>query len=599
MNDKQVFIETHIQEHVVICLTELYDYKTKPSAINIQQTKPEFEGDISIVVFPYVRFSKKKPEDTALEIGELLIKKSEFVISYSVVKGFLNLSISNDYYYNVIKNIIKNPDLYGKCSANNNRIVIEYSSPNTNKPLHLGHIRNNLLGWSIAEILKEVGFDVIKVNLINNRGIHICKSMLGYMKWGNNEEPTQEMRGDKMIGKYYVMFEQAYKKEVENLKANGIDEKQAKAEAPLLKEAQNLLQEWEAGNSDVLKLWHKLNKWVYEGFDYTYKRLGIDFDKTYYESDTYLKGKDVVNIGLDQNTCYKQENNSIWISLKDENLDDKLLLRGDGTSVYITQDIGTAIIRNKDYNPQKMMYIVGNEQIHHFKVLKAVLKKLGHKWADTIEHVSYGMVELPDGKMKTREGKVVDADDLMDSMYITAKEKTTEIGKATDYNISEADELYKILSLGALKFFILKVDAKKNMLFNPNESIDFNGHTGPFVQYAYARIKSILRKADIDYQNNNADILKINLQQKEKELLKKIEKYPAIIKVSAKELNPSIIANYVYELAKMFNQFYHDLSILKETDNNIKVLRLQLAQSTAIVLQKGMQLLGCKMPERM
>lgn len=578
-------------------LLELYSIST--NNILFQKTRKEFEGDFTLVTFPYTKESKKSPEQLGAEIGEFLAKNNSNVSGFNVVKGFLNISLSNTFwlnYFNEIKNL---KDIgFRKENSSGRTIMLEYSSPNTNKPLHLGHVRNNLLGYSVAQILKANGHQVIKANIINDRGIHICKSMLAWQKFGNGETPENSgLKGDFLVGKYYVAFDKAYKKEIEELVAQGKTKEEAEKTAPLILEAQNMLRQWEAGDKEVVSLWKKMNDWVYAGFDVTYKTLGVDFDKMYYESNTYLFGKEIIQEGLAKNIFYKKENGSVAIDLTSEGLDEKIVLRSDGTSVYITQDIGTAIERFKEF-PQlnQLIYTVGNEQDYHFKVLFKILDKLGYSWAKECYHLSYGMVELPEGKMKSREGTVVDADELLQEMYDTAESTTKELGKVEGFTDEELKELYRTVSLGALKYFILKVDPKKKMLFDPKESIDFNGHTGPFIQYTYARIKSVLRKAELDFNTDNSGL---QLNALEKEIIKFIYDFPAAVDEAGKGYSPAVVANYVYELTKLFNRFYHEFSILKEENESVKKFRLQLAQTCAQAIANAMNLLGIKVPERM
>lgn len=578
-------------------LLELYSIST--NTILFQKTRKEFEGDFTLVTFPYTKESKKSPEQLGAEIGEFLIKNNSNVTSFNVVKGFLNISLSNAFwlnYFNAVKDL-KNIG-YRNENSSGKTIMLEYSSPNTNKPLHLGHVRNNLLGYSVAQILKANGHQVIKANIINDRGIHICKSMLAWQKFGNGETPESSgIKGDFLVGKYYVAFDKAYKKEIEELVSQGKTKEEAEKTAPLMLEAQHMLRQWEAGDKEVVALWKKMNDWVYAGFDVTYKTLGVDFDKMYYESNTYLFGKEIIQEGLEKNVFYKKENGSVAIDLTAEGLDEKIVLRSDGTSVYITQDIGTAIERFKEF-PQlnQLIYTVGNEQDYHFKVLFKILDKLGYSWAKECYHLSYGMVELPEGKMKSREGTVVDADELLQEMYDTAESTTKELGKVEGFTDEELKELYRTVSLGALKYFILKVDPKKKMLFDPKESIDFNGHTGPFIQYTYARIKSVLRKAELDFTTNNSEV---QLNALEKEIIKFIYDFPAVVDEAGKGYSPAVVANYVYELTKLFNRFYHEFSILKEENESVKKFRLQLSQTCAQAIANAMNLLGIKVPERM
>lgn len=576
---------------------ELYGVEIQPESLTINKTRKEFEGDYTLVVFPLAKAARKSPDLAGQEIGNWLKANLEDIGKFNVVKGFLNLTLNDDFWLDFLKNKIHD-DSYGFASAPRGEapVLIEFSSPNTNKPLHLGHIRNNLLGHSISEIFRATGKNIVKVNLVNDRGIHICKSMLAWHKWGQNETPASSgMKGDHLVGKYYVLFDKHYKEEVEQLKASGMDEETAQRNAPLMLEAQEMLRRWENGDPEVLDLWKMMNGWVYEGFDETYRRLGIQFDKIYYESDTYLLGKKLVEEGLEKGVFYRKDDGSVWVDLTDVGLDQKLLLRSDGTSVYITQDLGTAQLRFNEYNPQKMIYVVGNEQNYHFEVLTHVLKKLGKPYADTIFHLSYGMVELPEGKMKSREGTVVDADDLMDEMYETARQITLELGKAANLDEAEADKLFHKVGMAALKYFILKVDPKKNMLFNPAESIDFDGNTGPFIQYTYARIASVLRKAgEWSPQFGN-----IELKAEEKEVLRLLYDFPAIIQEAADEMNPGTVANFCYELARTYNQFYHNLSILHESDENRINFRLALSKLTSTVIRNGMYLLGIEVPEQM
>jgi len=594
-------IEKKILEILKDAIGELYGQQPDNSLLQVQKTRPEFQGEYTVVVFPLLKISRKNPEQTAQELGTYFIEKSPEITDFNVIKGFLNLSVSQSYWLGVFNQMLTD-NQYGFISEKQgNPLVIEYSSPNTNKPLHLGHIRNNLLGWSVSEIVKSSGTPVKKVNLVNDRGIHICKSMLAWQKWGNQVTPEiADQKGDKLVGDYYVRFDQEYKIEIKQLIESGQDPDWAKNNAPLLLEAKQLLKKWEDEDPEIRELWNKMNRWVYDGFDRTYERMGIDFDKIYYESQTYLLGKSLVEEGLQTGVFYKKEDGSVWCDLTSDGLDEKLLLRADGTSVYMTQDLGTAQLRYDDYHADKLIYVVGNEQNYHFDVLKLILKKLGKSWASHIEHLSYGMVELPQGKMKSREGTVVDADDLMDEMYQTAKKTTEELGKFDDFTPDEAHALYQMLSLGALKYFILKVDPKKTMMFNPQESIDFTGNTGPFIQYTHARIQSVLRKATesgIEFASPAEYSGEIN--DKEKSLLILLHGYPQTLKQAAENLSPALIANYVYELAKEFNQFYHAVTILKEERLPEKRFRLQLAFVTARTIKSAMQLLGIGVPDRM
>jgi len=577
---------------------ELYNSDIDEKQIQVQKTRKEIAGDYTINVFPLLRISKQKPEETANTIGEKLLNSTNIIEKFSVIKGFLNIELKQEFWINFLKENFSSQE-YGKANSTDKTVMIEYSSPNTNKPLHLGHIRNNLLGFSVAEIYKNAGNNVKKVNLVNDRGIHICKSMLAWQKFGKGETPESTgLKGDKLVGNYYVKFDQEYKKEIAELVNNGIKKEIAEKTAPLLLEAQKMLVKWEAKDPEVYSLWKKMNTWVYKGFDITYKNLGVNFDKIYYESETYLLGKKIVLEGLEKGILFKKEDGSIWADLTDDGLDQKLLLRANGTSVYMTQDIGTAHQRFSEFEIDNHIYIVGNEQNYHFQVLKLILKKLGYDWSDSIYHLSYGMVELPEGKMKSREGTVVDADDLIEEMINTAREKSEELGKLDDYSEKEKEQVYKTIALGALKYFILKVDPKKGMMFNPKESIDFNGNTGPFIQYAYARIRSILRKA----KENNIDFSTISsteLNEKEISLIKSNYEFPETVLNSANNNNPALIANYVYNLVKEFNQFYHDFSILKEEDSEIKSHRLAIVNFTGTTIKNAMRLLGIEVPERM
>ena len=566
--------------------------------VEFQPTRKDFEGDITVVVFPMLRVVKGNPVQIGTQIGEYLVEHVAEVLKYNVVKGFLNLVIADAYYLDFFKAISKVAD-YGYARTNaKDAVMVEYSSPNTNKPLHLGHIRNNLLGYSVAEILKAAGHKVYKTQIINDRGIHICKSMLAWQKFGKGETPESSgLKGDHLVGKYYVAFDKAYKVEIQQLIADGKDKKIAEKEAPILIEAQEMLRKWEAEDDNVVALWKKMNSWVYAGFDTTYKNMGVDFDKLYYESDTYLLGRDVVKEGLEKGVFFKKEDGSVWIDLTDEGLDEKIVLRSDGTAVYITQDIGTAIQRVTDFSDiNGMVYTVGNEQDYHFKVLFLILKKLGFSWAEKLYHLSYGMVDLPSGKMKSREGTVVDADDLMENMTATAAAISEDLGKLEGYSDEEKKQLYKTIGLGALKYYILKVDPKKRILFNPEESVDFQGNTGPFIQYTYARIQSILRKAeDITTALN----VTLELHEKEKALLKQLQIYPETIQLAAENYSPALIANYTYDLVKEFNSFYQQVSILGEVDESKKALRVALSRKVGEVIQSSFKLLGVAVPERM
>ena len=569
-------------------------------AVEFQPTRKDFEGDITIVVFPMLRFVKGNPVQIGEQIGTYLKEQVDEVSGFNVVKGFLNLIINDAFYLDFFNGINDSPDYGFVNESETDAVMVEYSSPNTNKPLHLGHIRNNLLGYSVSEILKASGKKVYKIQIINDRGIHICKSMLAWQRFGNGETPeSTKLKGDKLVGNYYVAFDKAYKAEVAKMVAEGADEKEAKIKAPILQEAQEMLRKWEAGDKEVVTLWEKMNQWVYDGFEVTYKNLGVDFDKFYYESDTYLLGKDVVADGIKEGIFYKKEDGSVWIDLTEEGLDEKIVLRSDGTAVYMTQDIGTAIQRVKDYpDINGMVYIVGNEQDYHFKVLFLILKKLGFSWSEHLHHLSYGMVDLPSGKMKSREGTVVDADDLMEDMTQTAATISEELGKLEEYSQVEKEALYKMVGLGALKYYILKVDPKKRILFNPEESVDFQGNTGPFIQYTYARIQSILRKADFDIEGSATKDLP-DLHTKEKELIKQLQLFPGTVQLAAENYSPALMANYVYDLVKEFNSFYQNVSILGEADQHRKVLRVQLSKKVGEVIKSGFGLLGIDVPERM
>ena len=591
-----VNIEEFIASVVKRAAEELYGVGDN---IQIQKTRKEFEGDYTVVVFPLLRASKKSPEATATELGEKIAASTPEISAFNVIKGFLNLSVDASFWAQRFAEIVDTEN-YGMAPSSGRTIMIEYSSPNTNKPLHLGHIRNNLLGYSVATILKANGHNVIKVNLVNDRGIHICKSMLAWQLYGGGETPASSgMKGDHLVGKYYVEFDKHYKQEVKALMAEkGISEDEAKKKAPIMLQAQEMLRKWEAKDPEVYSLWETMNGWVYEGFDVTYKALGVDFDKVYYESQTYLLGKSLVEEGLKKGVFFRKEDNSVWIDLEADGLDQKLLLRGDGTSVYMTQDLGTALSRFEENKLDDMIYVVGNEQNYHFQVLKLVLKKLGYEWSDNIFHLSYGMVELPEGKMKSREGTVVDADDLIADMVATAREMSEELGKLDGVSDEEAAKISEMVGLGALKYFILKVDPKKTMLFDPRESIDFNGNTGPFVQYTHARICSILRKAE-EAGIDSSNYMEATLLAEEVELIKALTEYPAVVRSAGEQFAPSVIAAYAYDLAKQFNGYYHDHSILKEENAAVRSLRLKLAGEVARVIRSAMSLLGINVPERM
>ncbi|MDD2192829.1 MAG: arginine--tRNA ligase [Bacteroidales bacterium] len=596
-------IDLLLQESIKKALVSLYDISVDLKDITLYTTKKEFEGDFTLVVFPFVKQSRKSPEQTAKEIGDFVVGSCEDIVGFNVIKGFLNFEVSNYYWLRFIDHFKTKYTFGYKPIRDEKPIVVEYSSPNTNKPLHLGHIRNNLLGWSVAEILKANGYAVRKVNLVNDRGIHICKSMIAWQKFGQGETPeTSGLKGDHLVGKYYVLFDKEYKKEIATMISEGVDKELAEKTAPIMLEAQDMLRKWEAKDKDVIDLWKRMNAWVYKGFDETYYKMGVDFDKVYYESETYLLGKDLVREGLEKGVLYKKEDNSIWCDLTHEGLDEKLLQRADGTSVYMTQDLGTATLRHNDFNSDNLLYVVGNEQNYHFDVLKLVLKKIGFDWAENLRHLSYGMVELPEGKMKSREGTVVDADDLIKEMINTAKEQTLEHGKTDGFSEAEAEKLYWMLAMGALKYFILKVDPTKNMLFNPKESIDFTGNTGPFIQYTHARIRSIIRKAQ-EEKGINLETLRLDLSSKlnskELEIIRILYQYPAIVDQAGKTFSPALIANYVYDLAKSFNAFYQDVQILREEDEALMKMRIGIASFVGNTIKSAMELLGITVPERM
>ena len=590
-------VENIIANAVSKGLSELYGAQISPETIQVQATRKEFEGNFTVVVFPFLKLSHKSPEATAEDLGKWLVDNESVISAFNVVKGFLNLSVSSSLWIDRLKKMLDSPTYGTKPLTDESELVmVEYSSPNTNKPLHLGHVRNNLLGYSLSRILEANGKKVIKTNIVNDRGIHICKSMLAWQKWGNGATPeTSGKKGDHLIGDYYVEFDKHYREELEELQKKGLSKEEAEAESSLMAEAREMLRKWENGDKEVRDLWATMNSWVYEGFDETYHRLGVDFDKIYYESETYLEGKDLVLKGLEEGKMYRKDDGSVWADLTENGLDHKLLLRSDGTSVYMTQDIGTAKLRYRDYPIDKMVYVVGNEQNYHFQVLSIILDRLGFKWGKDLTHFSYGMVELPEGKMKSREGTVVDADDLIDKMIDSAKEASAE--RFVDMTENEADEIARMVGLGALKYFLLKVDPKKNMLFNPKESIDFNGNTGPFLQYTYARIKSILRKAsDIDFDNLSD---KVEPNEKEIAIIQKLGEFPSVVEEAGNTYSPALIANYCYDLAKQYNQFYHDYPIFKEPDQEVMKLRLAISAMTGRVLKEGVGLLGMEMPERM
>ena len=593
-------IDSIISEAVSRAVKELYATDTPADSIVPQATRKEFEGNVTVVVFPWVKAARKSPEAVGTEIGEWLVNNEPAVEKFNVVKGFLNLTIAPGFWNSVLAHIADTPD-YGMKAADETSplVMVEYSSPNTNKPLHLGHIRNNLLGFSLAEILKACGNRVVKTNIVNDRGIHICKSMLAWQKWGDGVTPESSgKKGDHLIGDFYVLFDKHFKAEVKSLMEQGMSEDEAKAESPLMKEAREMLVKWEQKDPEIRGLWQKMNEWVYAGFDETYKRMGVDFDKIYYESETYLEGKEKVLEGLDAGKMYRKEDGSVWADLTGDGLDHKLLLRSDGTSVYMTQDIGTAKLRFQDFPIDKMIYVVGNEQNYHFQVLSILLDRLGFKWGKDLVHFSYGMVELPEGKMKSREGTVVDADDLMDDMVSTARSVSAELGKLDGLTDEETAAISEMVGLGALKYFLLKVDPRKNITFNPKESIDFNGNTGPFIQYTYARIRSVLRKAaeeGMQVEDHSA----VTPGEREITLIQALADYPSVVAAAGQSYSPALIANYVYDLVKLYNQFYHDCSILKETDTAVRSLRLRLSSQTARVIESGMKLLGIRVPERM
>ena len=591
-------LELRLLNPILLAVKKLFGADLPAHQVNFQTTRKEFDGDVTLVVFPMVRFAKKSPEETAEVIGNYLVETLDFIDNFNVVKGFLNLVVSQSYWLESYA-LAFNTDNYGRVKATKNdpKIVVEYSSPNTNKPLHLGHVRNNLLGYSVAEIIKASGRQVKKVQIINDRGIHICKSMLAWQRFGQGETPASSgMKGDHLVGKYYVLFDKEYKKEIALLVSKGTAEELAVKEAPLLIEAQNMLRLWEAKDQEVVALWEMMNSWVYEGFNSTYKRMGVDFDKHYYESSTYLLGKKYIDLGLEKGVFYTKDDRSVWIDLTDEKLDHKLLLRGDGTSVYITQDIGTAIQRHLDFDFNKMIYTVGNEQDYHFNVLFKILNRLGYSWSNDCHHLSYGMVDLPSGKMKSREGTVVDADDLMHEMVATAKSISEDLGKLEGFKTEELEAIYEMIGMGALKYFILKVDPRKRMLFDPAESIDFNGNTGPFIQYTHARICSLNRKADdLNVQTNPES----DLHTKEKELIKVLLRYPEVIQEAADECSPALVANFTYELVKQYNQFYQQVPIFGTTNEHDRAFRIGLSNFVGKVIASSMNLLGIDVPERM
>ena len=584
-------IKENIQQKISKVIEKLY--QVEGIALEVQENKTDFEGDFTIVIFPLVKQLKKSPNVLGEELGEELLKMVDFVEKYNVVKGFLNISVRSTLFFEIFKATQEN---FGKIEQKNKKVMVEYSSPNTNKPLHLGHIRNILLGYSVSQILQEAGYEVVKTQIVNDRGIHICKSMLAWEKFGNGETPaTSGLKGDKLVGNYYVKFDQEYKKEIETLKQEGLSEEEAKKQVSLFLEAQKMLLDWEKEDPKVRRLWEMMNQWVYAGFAETYKRLGVDFDQIQYESDTYLLGKNLIQEGVAKGVFYQKEDGSVWCDLTDEGLDEKLLLRGDGTSVYMTQDLGTAVGRFEDNDIQKLIYTVGNEQDYHFQVLFKILKKLGYQWADQLYHLSYGMVELPNGKMKSREGTVVDADDLMQEMYLTAKEKAQELGKLENLTDEEKEKSYEIVGMGALKYFMLKVDPKKKMLFNPAEIIDFNGNTGPFIQYTYARIQSLLEKANFQ----NTALAEVVPNASEKELISRLSEMKNVVEKASETLSPAHLANYIYDLVKAYNSFYQNNPILNQEDETVKNFRLHLSSLTSNTIKKGLGLLGIGVVNRM
>jgi arginyl-tRNA synthetase len=595
-------IDTSILTAVTDGLEKLYGISPEPSQVQVQRTRPEFDGDFTLVVFPLIKISGKNPEETAREIGELLSKALPDISGFNIVKGFLNLKLFDSYWLKFLDNALAEPEFGFSKSVSLNPVVVEFSSPNTNKPLHLGHIRNNLIGWSISEILQANGLPVIRVNLVNDRGIHICKTMLAYRKWHDGRDPVGEgLKGDKFVGDLYVQFESANRKIIESLVEAGLSPEEAYKNSPLTMEAVEMLQAWERNEPGVRALWEKMNGWVYAGFNKTYERMGIRFDKVYHESDTYLLGKELVKEGLEKGIFRQKDDGSVWVDLVSFGLDEKLILRSDGTSVYITQDLGTAQLRHDEFHPSRLLYVVGNEQNYHFEVLQAVLKLLGRDWAGQIHHVSYGMVELPTGKMKSREGTVVDADDLLQEMYDTAAEMTYELGKSAGLGTEESKELFEMIGQGALKYFMLRVDPKKNMLFNPEESIDFNGNTGPFIQYTHARIRSLLKKAKSSgYALHNQEVPSTcPLQPKERAVLRLLHEFPAVVADAGKSLSPALIANFTFELAREYNQFYQEVPVLREEDHSAVIFRLKLSELVAATIRRSMKLLGIKVPERM
>lgn len=595
-------MENRLKNYIGKAIEGIYSVVVDPGLIQIQETRKEFSGDFTVVVFPFTKYSKSSPEATGDRIGSYLVDNHPEIKEYNVIKGFLNIVLADSYWSNTFEEIISS-ESWGFTQPKDDSpvILVEYSSPNTNKPLHLGHIRNILLGFSLNRILSSTGNIVRKTNIVNDRGIHICKSMVAWSRFGNGETPdSSRLKGDHLVGKYYVLFDQKYKAEIEELIARGMSPDIAKDNAPILLEAREVLLKWEAGDKDVLDMWNMMNSWVYDGFDITYDRLGVDFDKIYYESETYLRGREIVLSSLESEILYKQDDGSVWADLTDSGLDQKLLLRSDGTAVYMTQDIGTAIIRHEDYNFDQLIYVVGNEQNYHFQVLTALLLKMGYSWAKGLHHFSYGMVDLPQGRMKSREGTVVDADDLIDEMISTSRTMSEELGKLDKLNPAEKEEVFRKVGLGALKYFILKVDPRKNMTFNPTESIDFNGNTGPFIQYTYARIRSIITKAaSLNILAGRENAVKVTPNEKERELIRLLRRFPIVVNDAGNQMNPSVIANYVYELAREYNQFYHEYSILTEEESDRRDFRIILSEKVSGVILSSMWLLGIEMPERM
>jgi arginyl-tRNA synthetase len=595
-------MEIVLRDKIKEAVSVLYNINVADNLIQLQETRKDFKGDFTLVVFPLLRFSKNTPEQTGDNIGSYLVDNFPEISGYNVIKGFLNLEISYKWWIEYFSDLASETDFFKNCRVANPEVVlVEYSSPNTNKPLHLGHIRNNLIGYSLYRILSSCGHKVIKTNIVNDRGIHICKSMLAWLKYGNNETPQSAgLKGDHLVGKYYVRFEQEYKLQIEELEKEGVNESEARNSAPLIREAREMLLKWESGDREVVDLWKLMNSWVYSGFEETYKLLGVDFDKIYYESETYIIGKEIVINGLKDNILYQQQDSSIWADLTSQGLDHKLLLRSDGTAVYMTQDLGTAVERYRDYNFNKTIYVVGNEQNYHFQVLRALMKKMGYMFADGLIHFSYGMVELPEGRMKSREGTIVDADDLIREMKETARAVSLELGKLADYSEDEREDIFRKIGLGALKYYILKVDPHKNMTFNPAESIDFNGNTGPFIQYTYARIRSVLRKAEqLGIYPEKASIINARPGPREIDLIKLLRKFSDTLTEAASEYSPALVANYCYDLSKEYNQFYHDFSILGEQNTALRDFRFFISKVTSDLLRSGMWLLGIEMPEKM